>query len=107
MLTVERLQHKLSPLEDKEFTKKVLPRIRKAVKAKQLEQYERAYKGVLCVVLSPSDAWKLLFPEEGEANLHELTVLGRSLQALLWERSYLKGLLVFTKPLEELKDDGF
>lgn len=107
MFTVERLQHKISPLEDKEFTDKVLPRLKKAAKGKKMDPHQRHYKGVLCVVLSPREAWELLFPEESEPNLHELTVLGRSLQALLWERSYLKGLLVFSKPLEEIGNDGF
>lgn len=102
MFTVERLQHKLSPLEDKDFTAKILP----LLQAADLHKFERKYKGGLCAVASPSDFWELLFPGT-EPNMHELTVLGRSLQALLWERSYLRGSLVFTKPLSEVDSDGF
>lgn len=102
MFTVERLRHKISPLEDKEFTKEVLTRLKDA----NLAPFARKYKGNQCIVLSPSDAWGLLFPEK-ESNLHDVTVLGRSLQALLWERSYLRGMLVFTKTVEEVKADGF
>lgn len=103
MFTVERLRHKISPLEDKDFTQQeVLPRL----KAADLKGFERRYKGQKCIVLTPSDAWGLLFPEK-EGNLHEFTVLGRSLQALLWERSYLRGMLVFTKTLQEVETDGF
>lgn len=103
MGTIEqRLRSKLSPLEDKKFTEKIRP----LMEAVDFAPYERQYKSTKCVVLTPNDAWELLFPGE-QYNLHELTVLGRSLQALLWERSYLRGNLVFTKTLLEIDEDGF
>jgi hypothetical protein len=102
MFTVERLRHKISPLEDKTFTESIIPRLHKV----DLTPYMRRYKGMECVVLTPSEAWEALFPRK-TYTLHDLTVLGRSLQALLWERSYLRGNLVFTKTMKEVKDDGF
>lgn len=102
MFTVDRLRHKLSPLEDKEYTAKILP----LMQAADFKPYERKYKNTMCVVMSPSEVWNLLFPGT-EYNMHDLTVLGRSLQALLWERSYLRGSLIFTKPLSEVDSDGF
>lgn len=102
MFTVERLRFKISPLEDKSFTEKVMPLMKEA----NLRPFLRKYKGQMCVVLSLSDAWGLLFPGK-IYTLHELTILGRTLQALLWERSYIGGNLVFTKTIEEVDSDGF
>ena len=100
--TVERLRYKISPLEDKTFTEKVMPLISEI----NLTPYVRKYKNHECVVISPSDMWALLFPGK-DHTLHNLTVLSRTLQALLWERSYLLGNLVFTKTLTEIYEDGF
>jgi hypothetical protein len=102
MYTVERLRTKLSPLEDKSFTEKVMPLMKDA----ELRPFLRKFKGKECVVLNLSDAWGLLFPGK-TCTLHELTILGRTLQALLWERSYIGGNLVFTKTIEEVESDGF
>jgi len=99
---VERLRKKLSPLEDSEFTDKIKPRLGEA----DFSPFVRSFKGVECVVLSPREAHRLLL-DNADPDLHELTLMGRSLQALLWERSYLKGILVFTKTLQEIEDDGF
>jgi hypothetical protein len=100
--SVERLRYKLSPLEDKTFTETVMPLVCDV----NLTPYIRKYKGKVCVVISPRDMWALLFPGK-DHTLHNLTVLSRTLQALLWERSYLLGDLVFTKTLEEIYEDGF
>lgn len=102
MTLVERLRHKLSPLEDKEFTAGILPTWRGV----DFKPYLRKYKGAECVMLSARQAWGLVFPNV-EPSLYNLTVMGRSLQALLWERSYLKGELVFTKPYSEIESDGY
>ncbi len=101
-LTVERLRHKLSPLENKEFTEKLTPLLCR----EQLTPFIREYRGVECVVLRPKDALELLHPGE-DHTLRTLTIVGRSLQALLWERSYLRGELIFTKPITEVEEDGF
>ncbi len=103
MFTVARLRTKISPLEDKEFTNKIITPLADA----DLSAYERKFKGKDCIVLTPREAWELLVPDNQEPNLHDLTVIGRSLQALLWERSYLRGNLVFTKTLQEIEEDGF
>jgi hypothetical protein len=101
MYNVKRLRKKLSPLEDVAFTEQVIPLLRKV----DFAPYERKFKGQLCVVVTPSEVWGLIYPDQ-EPNLRDLTILGRSLQGLLWERSYLQGNLVFTKTLQEVKSDG-
>lgn len=102
MYTVERLRKKLSPLEDRGVTDKVAA----AMVGVDLTPYLRRFKGEDTLVLSLKEMWEALFPNE-QANLHDYTVLGRSLQALLWERSYLQGGLVFTKTPQEVEEDGF
>ena len=102
MFSVERLQHKISPLEDKAFTAKILP----LLQVTDLGQFARTYKGVPSLVATPQEMWGVLFPDE-VANLRELTTMGRSLAALMWERSYLRGNLIFTKPVSEYEEDGF
>jgi hypothetical protein len=102
MYTVKRLRQKISPLEDKEFTEKLIPLLAGA----DYDPYMRQFRGKRCVMITPREAWTLAYPTE-EPNLHDLTNIGRSLQAMLWERSYLRGNLVFTKTLQEIDEDGF
>lgn len=102
MTLEQRLRSKISPLEDKKFTERITPLLEGA----DFAPYERKFRGKKCVVITPNEVWDIILPLE-RPNLHDLTVLGRSLQALLWERSYLRGNLVFTKTLQEIEDDGF
>lgn len=102
MTTEERLRHKISPLENKKFTASMLPLWRGV----DFGAFTRKYKGAECVVLSPQEAWDLIYPDQ-EPTKYDLAVMGRSLQALLWERSYQQGYLVFSKPCLEITQDGY
>jgi hypothetical protein len=100
MYTQARLRYKLSPLEDRGFTELIEPMLRQL----DFTDYVRRYKGGEYIVLTPRIVWDELFDEE--PNLYDLTKMGRSLQALLWERSYLKGNLIFVKSTKEYIEDG-
>jgi hypothetical protein len=101
---IARLRKKISPMEDVLYTEKILP----LMQAADFSQYERPYKGQICVVVTPKQVLDTIYKGcELEHNLHDLTNISRSLQALLWERSYLKGNLVYTKTLAEIESDGF
>lgn len=100
MYTLERLRYKLAPLEDRGFTEQVEPALRRL----DFTNYARRYKGDDYIVLTPGNVWDALF--EDKPTLADLAKLGRSLQGLLWERSYLKGNLIFVKPVREYVKDG-
>jgi len=101
MYTLERLRYKLAPLEDRGFTEAVEPLLRKM----DFHVFKRRYKGDDYIVVTPRIVWEAIFPEE-EPTLTDLSKMGRSLQGLLWERSYLKGNLIFVKPVREYIKDG-
>lgn len=93
-IEVERLRHKLSPLEDKKFTAKLVM----LMADKDLMQFKRKYRRKDHIVVTPKDVADLCgLPAE----LPVLTNIGRSLQALCWERGATNGQLVFVMPLEE------
>lgn len=92
---VERLRTKLSPLENKEFTAKV----KAAMDKFDLSEFRQQYRGSPYLVGRPGELWGALM--DGEPNSRDITLLGRSLQALGWERSAHQGNIVFRIPLEE------
>ena len=91
---VERLRHKLSPLEDKDFTTMLTRKMAKH----DLLQFRRKFRKGDYVVISPSELADLCGIDP---NMHTFTNIGRSLQALCWERSALHGQLIFVMPVEE------
>lgn len=96
---VESLRKKLSPLEDKDFTRKFL----ESAQDVDFEQFARNFRGAPHIVLDPREAWRLVFGTEPDK--HDVMVLSRTLQALMWERSALNGARVFVKTLEEYRDE--
>lgn len=94
MKEVERLRHKLSPLEDKEFTR-VLAGL---MGGEDLGRFEKKFRKSRYIVVTPREIAEVCgLPQE----LHVLTNIGRSLQAMCWERSAINGTLVFVMPVEE------
>lgn len=87
----QKLKRAISPLEDPVFTAE----LEEKLKDLDLSEHTRPFRGEEYYVLSPSELWKELYDEK--PNTHDVTVLGRSLQALLWERSALHGARVFVK----------
>lgn len=96
---VEALRRKLSPLEDKEFTKEFI----ESSKDLDLSQYRRDFRGKPHIVLDPVVVWKEVYGSHPKKC--EVAMLGRTLQALLWERSALNGNRVFVKTVEELENE--
>lgn len=96
---VEALRRKISPLENKEFTADLDKRMEKL----GLSKYQRDFRGAPHIVLDPVVIWQEVFG--GRPNRHDIMVLGRSLQALLWERSAINGARVFVKTLEEYENE--
>ena len=91
---VERLRSKLSPLEDKEFTKKLAI----LLAGKDLLKFKRKFRRGTYIVVAPRDIAEICgLPCE----MHVLTNIGRSLQAMCWERSAKNGTLLFVMPIEE------
>jgi hypothetical protein len=91
---VDRLRRKLSPLEDKEFTKKLAL----LLAGKNLLKFKKKFRRGTYIVVTPRDIADLCgLP----ADMPVLTNIGRSLQAMCWERSAKNGSLVFVMPIEE------
>lgn len=93
---IRMLRHKLSPLQNPEFTEAVADRLALT----NLSSYNRKFRGGEYVTVTLGEMWRALWPEV-VPDRRSLTNLGRSLQALLWERSALHGEVVFVMPLEE------
>lgn len=94
-LEIKKLRSKISPMENVEFTEK----LSEALRSVDLSSYIRNYRGGRFVVISPSELYELCF--NSRPNTRNLTEMGRSLQALLWERSALHGGRVFILSEEE------
>lgn len=91
---VERLRHKLSPMEDKEFTAKLAL----LMADKDLLQFKTKFRKKDYIVVTPREVAMLCgLPHE----LPVYTNIGRSLQAMCWERSALHGNLIFVMPYDE------
>lgn len=90
---VKRLRAKLSPLEDREFTRQLVPLMNKAL----VEDFRKGPK----YIVRPQELYENLFGVQGTTR--ELSILGRSLQALGWVRSAMRGNLVFTMTVEEFE----
>lgn len=98
---VHRLRHKISPMEDVVFTSK----LKEAMKLIDMRPYQRSFRGRIYYMVDLGTVWAECFGTT--PNRHDLTMVGRSLQALLWERSALHGNLRFVKPIEEYEEDGY
>src|SRR5262245_35215984 len=98
---VERLQYKISPLEDKEFTTVLKAAMVKA----DLSPFLRHRDGRSYYRVTAKELWYACFAEN--PSIQDATELGRSLQAMLWERSASKGIRVFIKSKEEFDYDGY
>lgn len=98
---VHRLRHKISPMEDVLFTTK----LKDAMAKIDMDQYLRSFRGRMYYMVDLQTIWHECF--NTTPNRHDLMVVGRSLQALLWERSALNGNLRFVKPVEEFEEDGY
>jgi len=102
--TITRLQRAISPLASKEHTEKTKAALRSTPIA-QIPLTNHVRDGEMY--------WRLRVPElatvlfEGKQSIKDYTELGRSLQALLWERSAINGYAVFIKSKEDFKRDGY
>lgn len=96
---VAKLRKKLSPLEDKSFTAKLAARMASV----DWRKYRQKFRDGDYIVVTPRQVGEECFGET--PNIPTSTKIGRSLQALLWERSALHGNLVFVKPLEEYESE--
>lgn len=90
-----RLRRKLSPLEDPVFTEK----LKAALSGIDLNQFQRSFRGGPHIILRPNELWLMAF--KTQPSNREMTVMGRSLQALGWERSALHGQRIFVMRQEE------
>ena len=96
---IARLRTKISPLEDKEFTRVLAERMAKV----DWTKYRQKFRGGEHIVITPRQVGEECF---GAApNMPMATNIGRSLQALLWERSARCGVLIFVKTIEEYEHD--
>lgn len=83
------LKRAISPLEDPIFTAEIEARL------KTYEVPVRTLRGDEYYVISPVEFWSETCG--GRPNRREVAELGRSLQALLWERTAINGERVFVK----------
>jgi len=89
-----RLKRAISPMEDPIYTAELEAKLAVI----DLSEYKRNFRGAEHYIIYADQLWADIY---GEApNKHDVTVMGRSLQALLWERSALNGTRVFVKRVE-------
>ena len=100
-VTMAFLRNKLSPMQDPAFT----GMLKEMLVGADLTQFKRELRKGEYIVLYPSELWKVLF--DTVPTVHDLINLGRSLQALYWERSALVGALVFLKKVDEYESFGY
>lgn len=91
------LRRKLSPLEDPDFTKVLAIKLAPV----DLKGNAKKVRGGQYVVVTPRQVARICGFQE---DTRTLANIGRSLQAMLWERSYMSGELVFMMKLEEYKN---
>lgn len=96
---VVRLKKKLSPLEDEKFTRTL------ALKMANVDwtKYKQKFRGGEYIVITPRQVGEECFGDI--PNIPMATNIGRSLQALCWERSALHGHLVFVMTVEEYEHE--
>lgn len=87
------LKRAISPLEDPIFTAEIEARL------KDYDVPVRTIRGGEYYVISPADFWAETCG--GRPNRREVAELGRSLQALLWERTAINGERVFVKKVPD------
>lgn len=93
------LRHKLSPLQDKKLTAELALAMAKV----DFSEYKRELKRGTYIVVTPQLVSALAFGNP-EPTSRQSAAIGRSLQALLWERSALSGDLVYVMPIEEYEE---
>lgn len=91
----EKLRHKLSPLEDPEFTRALALKLG----PQSLLPYQQRFRKGDYIVISPADVAELCGLDRH--NIRTVTNVARSLQAMCWERSAKGGNLLFVMPLQE------
>lgn len=90
---------KLSPKEDKAFTAKY-----KAVEPRAwLSKQMITRRGGYFITFDLASLYKAAF-KQSDPDTYQLTVLGRTLDALGWTRIRLNGSLFFTMSLEEFQE---
>jgi hypothetical protein len=93
-----RLRRKLSPLEDPVFTEE----LRAKLSGIDLNQFQRSFRGGPHIILKPNEVWVMAF--NTTPSNRDITVMGRSLQAMGWERSALHGQRIFVMKQEEYNE---
>lgn len=96
---IERLRHKLSPLEDKELT----ARLSLALSKIDLSKYKQSLRRGEYIVVTPAVVSDLVFGDPTPTS-YKASAIGRSLQAMLWERSSLHGDLIYVMPVSEYEE---
>jgi len=95
----EWLRNKLSPLENVELTTRYCNR----ENLDWLRTQRGQRQGKSAIVIRLGDVWANTF--NSVPNNVDLTELGRTLQALGWERTRRKGITFFAMNLKEFNDD--
>lgn len=96
---VAHLKRKLSPMQEPKFTGELALKMANV----DFSKYKRRFRKDEYVVLTIRNVSEECFGDP-EPNAPTATNIGRSLQALGWERSALTGGLVFVMKLTEYKE---
>lgn len=96
--TIDKLKRKLSPLEDPKLTAELSLKLAKI----DLMPYKKTMRRGTYIVVTPALISELVYGRHPTSR--EASAIGRSLQAMLWERSALSGDLVFVMPVDEYKE---
>lgn len=97
--TIDKLKRKLSPLEDPKLTAELSLKLAKI----DLMPYKKTMRRGTYIVVTPALISELVFGDP-QPTSRQASAIGRSLQAMLWERSALSGDLVYVMPIEEYKE---
>lgn len=96
---IDKLKRKLSPLEDPKLTAQLSLKLASI----DLMPYKRDTRRGPYIVVTPALISELVFGDP-QPTSRQASAIGRSLQAMLWERSSRSGVLVYLMPLEEYKE---
>ena len=94
----ERLRRALAPAVDA----KMLGEVEEGMKHVDLRRHVRTIRGKDHVAVTPKDLYQLLFCEVG--SVRDITDLGRSLDALGWQRYAHNGVRYFVLPMGDYID---
>lgn len=96
--TIDKLKRKLSPLEDPKLTAELSLKLASI----DLMPYKKDLRRGAYIVVTPALIHELVYGSTPTSR--QASAIGRSLQAMLWERSALSGDLVFVMPIEEYEE---